>query len=233
MLRKRGTGISQNLKIFYNHLPFTPTPTHKHNTNNMGCTASIPIAELPTEFNGSNKQSTYPIIGDREIMRRKAHGTSAVPVQQTLRWEVDVRRADRICNYNRHFAEPSGTFAKDPEFQKTMTEAKRRKAPIHFYDSNTGKLLYIAPVGRTHDEFWRESKAHGWPSFRDEEVYWENVRCLKNGEAVSLDGTHLGHNLPDQRGNRYCINLCCIAGRPTAEETVGGSESGSNVDNNN
>jgi peptide methionine sulfoxide reductase MsrB len=37
------------------------------------------------------------------------------------------------------------------------------------------------------------------------------------GEAraqVSVDGTHLGHNLPDRRGNRYCINLVSIAGRP-------------------
>ena len=32
---------------------------------------------------------------------------------------------------------------------------------------------------------------------------------------VSVDGTHLGHNLPDRRGNRYCINLACIAGRPS------------------
>jgi peptide methionine sulfoxide reductase MsrB len=41
---------------------------------------------------------------------------------------------------------------------------------------------------------------------------WENVRILKNGEAVSVDGTHLGHNLPDKR-NRYCINLVSVAGR--------------------
>jgi hypothetical protein len=40
---------------------------------------------------------------------------------------------------------------------------------------------------------------------------------LENGEAVSVDGTHLGHNLPDRTGNRYCINLVCIAGRGAAE----------------
>ena len=72
------------------------------------------------------------------------------------------------------------------------------------------------------EEFLKESRAHGWPSFRgtlllsggrgrqrlcrqmkvshsvaflDEEVHWENVRVLPNGEAVSPDGTHLGHNL--------------------------------------
>jgi len=64
-------------------------------------------------------------------------------------------------------------------------------------------------------EFISESRTHGWPSFRDQEVVWENMRVLKaTGEAVSADGTHLGHNLPDAKGNRYCINLVSVAGRP-------------------
>lgn len=47
------------------------------------------------------------------------------------------------------------------------------------------------------------------------EVVWENVSVLKNsGETVSVDGTHLGHNLPDKKGNRYCINLVSVAGKP-------------------
>ena len=33
-------------------------------------------------------------------------------------------------------------------------------------------------------------------------------------ESVSVDGTHLGHNIPDRAGNRYCINLVSVAGRP-------------------
>jgi peptide methionine sulfoxide reductase MsrB len=40
------------------------------------------------------------------------------------------------------------------------------------------------------------------------------VRVLGDGETVSVDGTHLGHNLPDGKGNRYCINLVCVAGKP-------------------
>ena len=72
----------------------------------------------------------------------------------------------------------------------------------------------MAPVDRTFDEFLQESKNHGWPSFRDAEVNWKYVRCLSNGEAVSIDGTHLGHNIPDGSGNRYCINLVCCAGNP-------------------
>lgn len=44
-------------------------------------------------------------------------------------------------------------------------------------------------------------------------VNWENVRVLDDGETVSIDGTHLGHNIPDGK-NRYCINLVSIAGNP-------------------
>lgn len=43
---------------------------------------------------------------------------------------------------------------------------------------------------------------------------------LSDGETVSATGTHLGHNLPDRSGNRYCINLVSIAGRPVAGPTA-------------
>lgn len=99
-----------------------------------------------------------------------------------------------------------------------MNKAKKNKEQLTFYDSNTGNPLFTAPVGRSWDVWLKESKAHGWPSFRDAEVNWDNVRCLKNGESVSVHGTHLGHNLPDGKGNRYCINLVSIAGNPIPEE---------------
>ena len=89
-----------------------------------------------------------------------------------------------------------------------------------FYDSNTGKPLFSIggdPEKRSIKDFLRESAFHGWPSFRDDEVNWENVRVLKNGETVSVDGTHLGHNLPDKKGSRYCINLVSVAGHPVNE----------------
>lgn len=88
---------------------------------------------------------------------------------------------------------------------------------MKFYDSNTGNLLFEAPLGRSYDEFLMESQAHGWPSFRDTEVNWKYVRCLRGGEAISLAGTHLGHNLPDKKGNRYCINLVSCAGNPSKQ----------------
>eukprot|EP00978_Attheya_sp_CCMP212_P008289 scaffold19457_cov49-Attheya_sp.AAC.5 len=97
-------------------------------------------------------------------------------------------------------------------FIKEAGEEYELKKEIKFFDSNTGKLLFVAPKGRSFEEFVKESVSHGWPSFRDDEVVWENVRCLPNGEAVSVDGTHLGHNLPDFSGSRYCINLVSVAG---------------------
>lgn len=164
--------------------------------------------------NDPDMNKTFPapcVMGDESIMSPKEHGTSKVPVQPNLRWGCDTQTADRICNFNRHYAEHSGYFETTDFFK----EAQSAKGPIEFYDSNTGRLLFTAPKGRTMDEFLVESRAHGWPSFRDNEVNWEYVRCLPDGETVSIDGTHLGHNLPDKKGSRYCINLVCVAGNPT------------------
>lgn len=154
--------------------------------------------------------SKYPIYADDNIMSEKGHGTSEAPVQASLKWGCDNKLADRICNFNRHWAENAGYWLST----SFVEEAKASKEPITFYDSVTGVPLFKAPVGRSMDDFLRESQVHGWPSFRDEEVVWDNMRCLKNGEAVSTTGTHLGHNLPDRGGNRYCINLVSVAGSP-------------------
>lgn len=39
-----------------------------------------------------------------------------------------------------------------------------------FYDSITGKPLFMAPRGRSNSQFKEEIKRYGWPVFRDEEV---------------------------------------------------------------
>uniref|UniRef100_A0A7S3Q0P8 Uncharacterized protein n=1 Tax=Chaetoceros debilis TaxID=122233 RepID=A0A7S3Q0P8_9STRA len=156
------------------------------------------------------------LIGDESIMSKKAHGTSNTPVQENLRWECDGETADRICNFNRHYAESSG-YWRSTRFLSEEPDETSENREVDFFDSNTGKLLFTAPKGRSFEDFVKESTKHGWPSFRDEEVNWDFVRCLPNGETVSVDGTHLGHNLPDKTGNRYCINLVSIAGRPEDE----------------
>lgn len=145
-----------------------------------------------------------------DVMSQKGHGTSTQPVQSNLKWNVDLKNADRICNFNRHYAEYSGYF-KNTQWAREVDADK----PTVYYDSVSGLPLYVAPIGRTMDEFVTESNRHGWPSFRQQEVVWENVRVLKgSGEVVSKSGTHLGHNLPDRNGARHCINLVSIAGRP-------------------
>mmetsp|Transcript_6004 Transcript_6004/g.6137 ORF Transcript_6004/g.6137 Transcript_6004/m.6137 type:complete len:217 (-) Transcript_6004:206-856(-) len=153
----------------------------------------------------------YPIRGSDDLMKKKEHGSSAKAVQANLKYGCDVGLADRICNFNRRFAEHAGYW---DSRETTFLADIDKTVETTYYDSVTGKALFIAPRGRTFEAFQKESSVHGWPSFRDEEVVWDNVRALGDGETVSLTGTHLGHNLPDGSGNRYCINLVCIAGNP-------------------
>lgn len=133
----------------------------------------------------------YPVVGLSDIMRKKAHGTSERPAQQELRWACSHEIADRIGNFNRHNAEYRGYW----ESTSFLADVDRSTGSVEtFYDCVTGAPLFRAPIGRSWAAFIRESKSHGWPSFRDEEVLWDNVRCLRNGECVSTTGTHLGHN---------------------------------------
>jgi hypothetical protein len=182
----------------------------------LGCPCS---AEASSWFGfgrfGANNNCEEPCVpGGEDLMRPKAHGTSETPVQDPLRWGCDANMADRICNYNRHYAEWSG-YWETTRFLSEIDTARDDK-PVTFFDSNTGKPLFTAPVGRTWTDFLLESRKHGWPSFRDQEVNWDNVRVLPNGITVSVDGTHLGHQLPDSKGRRYCINLVSVAGNPVA-----------------
>ena len=158
------------------------------------------------------------VRGDEGLMAPKAHGSAARPVQSELRWGVDVDLADSICCYNRNGAESSLYFTSCKEFTKELGWQRgddlSDTKPIVFYDSVSGKPCFVAPLGRTVDDFLGESLRHGWPSFRQQEVCWEHVRVLDDFEVVSLDGTHLGHQMSDESGPRFCINLCSVAGLP-------------------
>jgi hypothetical protein len=114
------------------------------------------------------------VPGDDSIMRPKEHGTSHTPVQTELRWGCDNALADRICNYNRHFAENSGYWEDSTSF---LADESGDDGTVTFYDSNTGAPLFTAPVGRTWLEFVTESRKHGWPSFRDKCVFCVLVFC--------------------------------------------------------
>jgi hypothetical protein len=131
---------------------------------------------------GSTNTGKYPIYAEEAVMSKKAHGTSEKPVQKNLRWKCDYDTADRICNFNRHYAEHGG-YWETTDFLKTLSEEEQ---PIKFYDSVTGAHLFTAPIGRSMEDFVKESIGHGWPSFRDQECIWDDVRCLKNGECISV-----------------------------------------------
>ena len=61
--------------------------------------------------------------------------SSTVPVQENLRWGCDRETADRICNFNRHYAEHSGYFSSKTDFVKYARsqegEISRSLARIH------------------------------------------------------------------------------------------------------
>lgn len=60
---------------------------------------------------GSEKKdltSPYPVIGEDSLMSPKNHGTCTRPVMNELRWNVNYAEADKICCFNRHYAEYSG-----------------------------------------------------------------------------------------------------------------------------
>lgn len=122
--------------------------------------------------------SKYPIYADDSIMNQKQHGTCTASVQKDLRWGCSIDTADRICCFNRHYAEYSGYWTGT----KFLDEVDKN-GETTFYDSVTGKPLFIAPRGRTFEEFQKESLSHGWPSFRDDEVVKERSYYVNNSEC--------------------------------------------------
>ncbi|CAD7924607.1 unnamed protein product [Amoebophrya sp. A120] len=175
-----------------------------------------------------------------KIMCPKANGTTDAPPPYVgqLRWNCDQAEANQICCFNRHYAEHSGYWERKTKFfaeedAKIRTELKLsgegnlpEQHQVTFYDTITSKPLFRAPRGRSWNAFILESRQHGWPSFRDEEVLTGHVRILPGGEAVSTAGTHLGHNIPDKKGNRYCINLVSVCGHGPARRRSRASEDG-------
>ena len=80
-------------------------------------------------------------------------------------------------------------------------------------------LFIIDNKVRRFKDFMLDSKRHGHPTFREHERVAENTEVLRDfgslgggGEIVSVDGTHLGRNIPDAQGPRYSVSLVCIAG---------------------
>merc|ERR1719310_785909 len=99
---------------------------------------------------GRNYGGIVPkILGTEDIMAPKAHGTCEAPVQKDLLYGCDFETADRICCFNRHYAEHSGYSFQHPRTFVAEMEAKKPGEEVTFYDSQSGKPLFIAPRGRT------------------------------------------------------------------------------------
>ena len=129
--------------------------------------AKKPLFLLDKVF-GSNtaaKNSKYPVYAEESVMSKKAHGTSEKPVMKELRWNCDYDTADRICNFNRHYAEFAGYWTQTDFLKYVKENYKEGDEPLKFYDSVTGKLLFQAPVGRSMEAFLKESASHGWRKF--------------------------------------------------------------------
>ena len=130
-----------------------------------------------------------------------------------LRWNVDINLARRICCNNRLGAEQKNSWENNKDFNIWLQSDE----PKIFYDSVSN--LPVFKIKRPINEWIEESQKHGWPSFRDNEIIGK-VRVLPNGEVVTPYGYHLGDNLPDKLGNRYCINLVSIAGQHQSNELL-------------
>jgi hypothetical protein len=61
-------------------------------------------------------------------------------------------------------------------------------------------------------------RIHEQTTSTTKQVHWENVRVLRDGEIVSIDGTHLGETKLDSQGRRYQINMAAVSGLPTVVE---------------
>eukprot|EP01062_Namystynia_karyoxenos_P015516 TRINITY_DN15621_c0_g1_i1.p2 TRINITY_DN15621_c0_g1~~TRINITY_DN15621_c0_g1_i1.p2 ORF type:complete len:309 (+),score=88.72 TRINITY_DN15621_c0_g1_i1:87-929(+) len=144
-----------------------------------------------------------------------AAGCASLP--QELRWGAGVLHSwDWVCCANAVWAEPAGSQNSVAAYSALLDSGPPDGEPVTYYDAACGLPLFTAPRGRTWQQFAAESRRHGWPSFRPQEAHLDNIVIAPEGEMRSTCGTHLGHNIPDAEGDRYCIDLLCIAGLPPA-----------------
>lgn len=96
-----------NQEIFSSKKPFQSSQTNdfKRKLLTFLISSALPIITINVPQINAN---TYPIYGPDNIMNQKAHETSEFKVQEKLRFGVDVGLADKITNYNRHWAEFAG-----------------------------------------------------------------------------------------------------------------------------
>ena len=137
---------------------------------NFAAASLLPLFTVANPSSASANEKGPIVYGSDDIMSKKDHGTTAASVQEDLRYGVSRKLADKICSFNRVFAEMGGYFQGSSTFETDVRNiVASTNGPVTFYDSVSGKPLFKAPINRSVDDFIAESKVHGWPSFRDEE----------------------------------------------------------------
>ena len=180
-----------------------------------GCTASS-LKQEKLFLRGSNDPFNNTCSGPvQSNLRYNISKTSAIadfpfplPQSETL--------AQAVCcdDAFKAYAEPRETYAR-PDVN--LFEKMNKDGTTIFYDSVCGIPLFEAPKGRSFEDFKADTTEHGWPSFRPEELIQGNSRIIKaTGEVVSKCGTHLGSFLPDDKGDRWCLDLSCLSGSPVS-----------------
>lgn len=66
------------------------------------------------------KSSQYPIYIEDSVMNAKSHGSCDKPVMRNLRFGCDFDTADRICCFNRHYAEYSSYWESTTFFKEVI-----------------------------------------------------------------------------------------------------------------
>lgn len=165
-------------------------------------------------------------VEEENIRPPAEYDTCKGPVQDNLNYGISGRvqptvpvavnptetLASAVCCDKRvsGFAEPQFLY-QAPDI--LLFSKMDSKGVTVFYDSACGLPVFQTPVNRTLADFQADTNEHGWPSFRDGEVFHDNVITDKTTTYVtSKCGTHLGSYLPDAKGSRWCIDLSCISG---------------------
>jgi hypothetical protein len=161
----------------------------------MSLLIGVFVYKTQSDVNVVAKSSQFPIYGTDVIMSTKSHGTSESAVQQKLKWNCDVKLADRITNYNRKWAEFAGYWSTQTSF---LDDVKQEEVTI-FYDSVTGKPLFKAPIDRKFDDWKDESLVHGWPSFRDNEVFI--FMLISNNNHIINNDNNINNNNNNNKNN--------------------------------
>jgi len=177
-----------------------------------GLSTTVPTSrkaiQPPTEFD-----TCKGAVQDNLRYGMSGRNTPTVPVKVTETESL----AEAVCCDKRviNFAEPQFLFeAPDIALYSKMDS----NGVTTFFDSVCGIPLFQTPINRTMASFQEDTNEHGWPSFRTQEVFFENVLTDKTTTFVtSTCGTHLGSYLPDAKGPRWCMDLSCISGNKAAK----------------